>query len=862
MAFSMFASAAFAADETLTTEAKFQQLKTAGIFQGINGESHLDQLMTRAEFAKALATLLKLESKPAAAASFKDVSATHWAIGQIGALAEAKIIEGVAAGQFGPKVNVSLEQIAKIAVTALKLETKADATVEGKVSDWAKPYVAAALTAGLIKTSADYTANATRGDLVDASFQVYEVTNTVVLKATEVKQSAGKTLTVSFNRALTADEQKAFTYKVVSNGVTYTVTPKFATDGKSVELTATYLAAGAYTVTANGTDFNVTVADAKLSKIEIAQTALMVTDGQPLTITALDQFGAAIDNASLNVSVFDATDSTNAGTNGALSVTGSYPDYTLNLAAQKVEKGDTIVVTATDYSTGTTATKTFTAVDASALVNFKLAAVQPLTGSTRITAGDQGLVLPYTFVDAAGVQFKLPESTPSAASTTSIAYFGDIQIVSSNPAVVDATSFRVDSTGTLKFNAKADGTVVLTALNVKSGASATTTVVINKANAVSKFTLSNPSSQAVAGEYVTLPFTAVDDLGAVIDASKFYSNSAYRNQLTILVNGATVTPSFNAKGEMQVKLTTAGTYSITALVNSIYSSAITLTVKDVPAPTTVKSNVDFATVYAVGGSDTVDLSSVKVIDGLGRTVSTLPAGYTFKVDSVPAGFTAAGNVVTANTAGSTGSVVVGLYNGATLVSKLSIPVSVIANDKVTGFEISSNSLVYAGDATPAHDVTVELKGKTGTGETVAIAQGNFLTYVTTSDPSILSVTGTTIKGVDAGKATITAYNGTTVVATQEVTVSETLPSIKTLEVSSGTLTVARGDVSSTVVGNLTAKDQYGKVIAKSGVWSSSDSSILEVNNTTGVFNAKAVGQVTLTFLSNTGVKTTFDVRVE
>lgn len=268
--------------------------------------------MTRAEFAKALAALLNLTGNATAAASFTDVPANHWAIGEIGALAEKKILEGIGAGKFGPKLNVTLEQVAKIVVTAMGLTPKADATVEGKTSAWATGYVAAAVEAGLIPASADYTKLATRGDLVDASFVVYEKTQTSV-KSTKVVDS--KNIEVTFTdggvvkKELTdalqvgvatkvSVEYKGVTYEVEVKLEAITATAKL-TGADKLELTfnqAVDTAKAVITVkNANGNTVNQTAAfnaDKNVATLEFASSLLegsytvSVTGLQEAAITA------------------------------------------------------------------------------------------------------------------------------------------------------------------------------------------------------------------------------------------------------------------------------------------------------------------------------------------------------------------------------------------------------------------------------------------------------------------------------------------------------------------------------------------------------------------------------------------------
>ena len=161
MVFSMFASVAFAADATTTapvldTQGKFDALKAAGVFTGYpDGTAGLTNEMTRAEFAKVLAKVTMLKDNAAAAKIYSDVAASHWAVGQIGAVTEAGLMTGVGAGKFAPTGKVTLEQVAKVA-TLVAGVSQVDKAVTGKVSPWAKGYVAAAIEAGLLQDLPNY----------------------------------------------------------------------------------------------------------------------------------------------------------------------------------------------------------------------------------------------------------------------------------------------------------------------------------------------------------------------------------------------------------------------------------------------------------------------------------------------------------------------------------------------------------------------------------------------------------------------------------------------------------------------------------------------------------------------------------
>jgi len=171
--FGMMAGAALVGAEDLTAEEKFKALVEAGIFEGIdeNGTSGLDQNMTRAQLAKIIALVMKLdvsENAPLSSA-FEDVAGSHWAAGYIDAASKAGILQGYGGGVFAPSADVTMEQLAAVMVKALGLDVDPDASVEG-ASDWAAAYVAAAIQAGILPAADDYTQPAQRELLVEAAY--------------------------------------------------------------------------------------------------------------------------------------------------------------------------------------------------------------------------------------------------------------------------------------------------------------------------------------------------------------------------------------------------------------------------------------------------------------------------------------------------------------------------------------------------------------------------------------------------------------------------------------------------------------------------------------------------------------------
>ncbi len=96
-------------------------LVTRGVISGYkDGTYRPNQIVTRAQAAKILAGVLKLDTK-SAAASFSDVPATYEHYGAIAALAEQKILNGYADGSFKPNSPITRGQMAKILTNAFRI---------------------------------------------------------------------------------------------------------------------------------------------------------------------------------------------------------------------------------------------------------------------------------------------------------------------------------------------------------------------------------------------------------------------------------------------------------------------------------------------------------------------------------------------------------------------------------------------------------------------------------------------------------------------------------------------------------------------------------------------------------------------
>jgi len=151
-------SAVFAAKdapEPSAVQAAVKELLSQGIISGdASGNLNLEGNLTRMQAASILARALKLELRQTARSAFTDVSSDSWGLKYIDALARLGIMVG-ADGKFRPNDALTKEELAVLLVRI----TQADITGKGanipvkdagSISDYAKPFVHAAIELGLL----------------------------------------------------------------------------------------------------------------------------------------------------------------------------------------------------------------------------------------------------------------------------------------------------------------------------------------------------------------------------------------------------------------------------------------------------------------------------------------------------------------------------------------------------------------------------------------------------------------------------------------------------------------------------------------------------------------------------------------
>lgn len=207
----MLASVAYnvASAADISTEQKFNTLKKEGIFTGYpDGSSKLYNAMSREEFAVVLYRVFELADSPYTK-SFSDVARSRWSFTEVEAVNKAGLMMGDRK-KFSPEDSVTVEQLAAILVRATGYESRGSGFVVGTVSPWARSAVRAALDNKLIDKVDDYTDYATRGQLVEAIFAIYEDLHGTSITIIGVEATSNHEIKVTLLQPVNKPQDKRF----------------------------------------------------------------------------------------------------------------------------------------------------------------------------------------------------------------------------------------------------------------------------------------------------------------------------------------------------------------------------------------------------------------------------------------------------------------------------------------------------------------------------------------------------------------------------------------------------------------------------------------------------------------------------
>ncbi|WP_027085726.1 Ig-like domain-containing protein [Cohnella panacarvi] len=250
----LFASVAYnvASAADISTEEKFNSLKKEGIFTGYpDGSSKLYNAMSREEFAVVLYRVFELADSPRTK-SFDDVERNRWSFTVVEAVNKSGLMVGDGR-KFSPENNVTVEQLAAILVRATGYESRSSGFVTGTVSTWARGAVRTALDNDLIDKADDYTAYATRGQLVEAIYAIFKDLNEPALTVMNVEAVSNRELKVTLFQPATKVEDKRFTLVDLYGNKIRVGVSSVSRDGRTITLWTDRMFGGVpHTLTVDG----------------------------------------------------------------------------------------------------------------------------------------------------------------------------------------------------------------------------------------------------------------------------------------------------------------------------------------------------------------------------------------------------------------------------------------------------------------------------------------------------------------------------------------------------------------------------------------------------------------------------------
>jgi hypothetical protein len=535
-----FAPAAVWAESASGSDAtkQFEALKEKGILEGYaDGSAGLDREMTRAEFSAVLVRLLEL-NRLTGTPSYMDTSG-HWAHeqGYIEAVTERKLMEGTGERIFDPEGKVTLEQLAAIMVRGLGLHPVSEPQVQGKTSDWAKGYVAAAVQEKLIGDHPDYTQAAKREVMVGTLFAAHEklklisATESGPVSILEFKAAGAKKLSVKLNRPVDTDK---VTFEVKRENAVVEGKASFSENRQSAVIVFdSPLKEGTYSVELKGVKAEnagqikaeTAVEKERLEKIEFitASDTLPRAKGVYVEFHALNQYG---ETSTWNANQFDI----HTGNVDFIAVNGK---QAIKLQLQDAEKNSIVAVNILHPESGLSAHKTFTVGDRPLVSKIEVGDLLYSGTDKKLYIGVAGY-LKIRALDQYGIPVTAIDETGKDQSKYGLNTSGGIHVVPQNSSVLmlddepwidyDGDDFpELKIIGGKNVDQARESEITLYALG--SGQSVTKKIQISAIKVPYSLQFGNFNSTIAVGDKdVILPLIVKDDQGAVLSSNELAEN--------------------------------------------------------------------------------------------------------------------------------------------------------------------------------------------------------------------------------------------------------------------------------------------------------------------------------------------------
>jgi trimeric autotransporter adhesin len=858
------------------TNTAIEALVGLGVIKGYpDGTFKPNQTINRGQAAEMTVKALKLTPKATPAGNvFEDLTAKSYYSQFAEALVDAKLIP--AGGKFGAATDMTREAMALALVTGLGLKDNGTAVEVKDVAGLSAESQAAIKILAQHKVTLLLDGNFNPKDAVKRSqFALFFHRGVVAAEAAKADSTATvkvvdtNKVEVTFNKAV--DTTKA-TVALKKGLATQYTTAKWADDKKSVVLEApSAIPAGDYEVVVTGLEKEikqaVKVEAATAKTVEVSNVSFEKSATALVSFKVANQYNTdmKISGAAVTVSAYNVTQ--NAPVT-VVSQDGTKSEIKLNLNDAKIDDEIRVIVT---YN-GLTVVKSAKIVAPGMFSEISLGNVELKTNTTRITAGEKGLKLPYVLKDQYGKDLKLTANKVGAAA---IEAADKVTFLSSDSTVINPANIKTDGNGNLTIDTEAKaGTVTITAVINASGKVATTVVKVEDVTAVKSAAVSAPTVLVAGGEKATLDMVVTDQFGALIaNTDSKVGALTYASSSQTIVKDSNI-KLVNGKIEVTTEAAAKGTVTISVKSGTTEVGKVTFNVEEKAVPTAI-TGITTPTLFEKDATKSITFADIKVKDQYGRDYA-LKATDVVTVshkdttaDNVTYTITGASTVdalestetLTFKGTDSTVSEVINfkLANGASF----DVTLASVATKDITSYSIDTVGTVYApaATATPAvkaaYGVQLELIGKTSTGAEVVLADGK-VSNATSSDSTIASVSDSgLVSGLTKGTSTVALWNGSTKLAETTITVSDAAPVATKVAFTTGlTSTVAHG-------ADLTAfvkiTDQYGVQIPTAGFWTTSDASVATFTN--GVVTKVAGGKVTVGFVTANGLIVTKEVTV-
>ena len=512
---------------------------------------------------------------------------------------------------------------------------KAVATVDGGIVT-----AVAAGTATITATSGKKSASVVINVKAEEKPDEPEVNNGELPEITSVKATKVDTIEVTFASAVTAEV--AFTVTRGTTNVTF-ATPVWNADKTVATLvTDAKMVAGKHVVTAKSAVLEkevtgeVTIESQKVAEIVIKNTTALTNPGKTeayVYYDVLDQYGESIKNTTS----ITWTVSTNAPVVkdtaiGKLTIkkTGAPNTFTYN---------EQIYITGVYEKTGVTVNTVVTvgmeqSLDRVEVAGFIKKDTTTLVESLPANFKSGDYVLAYTGLDQNGNVFDL--SAPADRAT--------ITFISENVLVIkqDFTDAGVKTIDGIEYacvdikpgdKVSDGGEVSIKAIATKTGTTTTFFVTVGEDVKLTSFTMSQPSGIVAEGEWVEIPFTALDQNGNEIKSFANIAKAKTYNELT-LSSSETIQLVSDDEGNAVLEFFATNTGKIDGIdlpvvVNAIVTmgegSSLSLYVSDPAVPVGIYGVAHdeygsplFNSVYAETDAFKFDARSLAYVDQYGR----------------------------------------------------------------------------------------------------------------------------------------------------------------------------------------------------------------------------------------------------